>query len=491
MTSLTTLDATFELTPKLQHTFSPLLMRANHILNLSQLDLESLITHELEDNPALELDECPTCPHCGRRLINGDCATCLVGGLDHVISQRFADEYEPLAEIPVTKTPREESEFDPLTIVADAADLREQIAMAAMASLAETEQGIALLLIDALDDRGFLTCDLDEIAEMLGQSRAAVERVLQVVQEIAPPGVAARDLRECLLLQVFFLRLDGVPVPPAVEPIIESHLDDLAAKRLAKIADTLQVGIEAVEAAREFIRSQLTPHPLQARQIQTWSSPSESAFVAPDVIVTIDNDGIKVEAPNAVYERLRTNGLYRQLARAGERRPTATPANGGSEAESAATQNGEAVTHARIYMAQAQQFIWSIRQRRQTLLRVAEFVCRFQETYLRGDERALRPLTRGTVATELGVHESTVSRAVANKYVMLPSRKVIPFSDFFTPSLSVKHVIQQMIQTESSQGRPLSDAQISDRLRDQGIRIARRTVAKYRGQLHILPSTVR
>jgi RNA polymerase sigma-54 factor len=480
---MTTLESTLEMTPKLQHSFSPLLMRANHILNLSQFDLEALIAEEIDDNPALELDECPTCPHCGRRLVNGSCATCLVEAGDLVLSHRPSDDYDPF-DRPITARTREESEFDPLTVVAGAADVRDQIAMAARASLPEGEQAIAVFLIDALDDRGFLSCDLADVAAMVGRPLAAVEAVLAVIQEIAPSGVAARDLRECLLLQVRSLRLDGVAVPAAVEPVIESHLENLAAKRLSKIADALRVSLEEVEAAREFIRTQLTPHPLQARQIQSWSSPSEATYVAPDVIVTLDGEEIKVEAPNAVYDRLRTNSLYRQIARTGTAAAEASTA-----AEPAVS--GEAVAHTRAYVAQAQQFIWSIRQRRQTLLRVAEFVCRYQEAFLRGDERALRPLTRGTVAAELGVHESTVSRAVANKYVMLPSRRVVPFSDFFTPSLSVKHVIQQMIQTEANHGRPLSDAQISERLLEQGIRIARRTVAKYRGQLHILPSTVR
>lgn len=481
---MTTLDATFELSPTLQHTFSPLLMRANLILNLSQFELDSLISQELEENPALELDECPTCPHCGRRLANGPCATCLVGDRDLVVSQRVIEEYEP----PITVTRlREESDFDPLTIVAGVADVREQIAMAAVASLADAEHGIARLLIDALDDRGFLTCQLGEIATLGGWSRAAVQRVLQVIQEIAPPGVAARDLRESLLLQIRFLRQDGVAIPAHVEPIIASHLEDLAAKRMTKIAEALSIGPDEIETARAFIRVQLTPHPLQARQIQSWLAPSESAFVAPDVIVTLDGEAIKVEAPNAVYERLRTNHLYRQIADASEAGPP-----GASEAEprtaAGSAEQSDAVSHTRTYVAQARQFIWSVHQRRHTLLRVAEFACHYQEAFLRGDERALRPLTRGTVATDLGVHESTVSRAVANKYVMLPSRKVIPFADFFTPSLSAKHVIQQLIQAE---GCPLSDAQISDRLLEQGIRIARRTVAKYRAQLHILPSTIR
>ncbi|MDI3340225.1 MAG: RNA polymerase sigma-54 factor, partial [Sphaerobacter sp.] len=127
-------------------------------------------------------------------------------------------------------------------------------------------------------------------------------------------------------------------------------------------------------------------------------------------------------------------------------------------------------------------------QRRDTLYKISKCIVELQEDFLRGGVRELRPLTRAVVAQQVGVHESTVSRATANKYVMLPTRKVIPFSDFFTPSLSVKDVIKEMIEREKT---PLTDRRICELLSKQGIRIARRTVAKYRAELGILPSTMR
>src|SRR5688500_13352076 len=151
----------------------------------------------------------------------------------------------------------------------------------------------------------------------------------------------------------------------------------------------------------------------------------------------------------------------------------------------------ETVSHAKAQVARAQQFIWAVRQRKQTLLRVAEYVCAYQEAYIRGDARGLRPLTRSEVANALGVHESTCSRAVAGKFIMLPSRKVIPMSDLFAASLSIKRVIQRLIRGGCATGAILSHAQSSDRLLGRRIRLARRTVAKYRSQTHILPSTIR
>ena len=132
--------------------------------------------------------------------------------------------------------------------------------------------------------------------------------------------------------------------------------------------------------------------------------------------------------------------------------------------------------------------IANINQRGQTVHKITKCLVDKQQDFLEKGVRHLKPLSRAAVATELGVHESTVSRATASKYVMLPDGEVIPFSHFFTPSLSIKDVIKELIEKE---GQPLTDAQIAERLRERGIHIARRTVAKYRMQLDILPSSLR
>jgi RNA polymerase sigma-54 factor len=144
--------------------------------------------------------------------------------------------------------------------------------------------------------------------------------------------------------------------------------------------------------------------------------------------------------------------------------------------------------HIQQYVARAKLFMSNINQRRETMMRIARVLVEVQEDFLRHGVRHLRPLTRAQVAERTGLHESTVSRATAGKYVMLPNRMVIPFSDFFTASLSIKDVMKEIIVRE---GRPLTDREIVSLLRDEGIRVARRTVAKYRSQLGILPSTLR
>lgn len=469
-------------TVELQHGFSPLLMQANHILSLSQADLEMAVSEAIEENPALELEDCVVCPVCGRRTGGEPCATCRTAPNETTVAAR-PDESLPRFDQEYRSSGSADPDFDPMSFIASATDIREQILESAIASLDDAEeQAIALVLIDAIDDRGFLTLDLAEIAAQVGAEEETVERVLATIQEIAPPGVGARSLRECLLLQVEYLRAEGTDVPATVQAVIEEHLEELGGKRISRIAKALGVDPEEVEAAQAFIRDQLTPHPLQSQQAATWTAPSSGGHVVPDVVVTLEGDKLWIEVPNAIYDRLHTDAFYRAIAK-----PDQNPA---PEAAAAAADQ-EAVSHAKAQVARAQQFIWAVRQRRQTLLRVAEYVCAYQEAYVRGNARGLRPLTRSEVANALGVHESTCSRAVAGKFIMLPSRKVIPMSDLFAASLSVKHVIQQIIDDEAANGGALSDAQISERLLDHGIRIARRTVAKYRSQMHILPSTVR
>lgn len=472
-----TMTTGMEQAAELHQGFSPLLMQANFILSLSQTELEATINDALEENPALELDDCPVCPVCGRRTNGETCVSCRLQAADATISHR-TDDAPPRSDAEYRPTSSADPDFDPMTFIANAMDVREQILESVLATLSDPAQrAMAFIIVDALDDRGFLTLGLDEIAEQVGVEPEAVEQVLAVVQDVAPPGAAARSLRESLLLQAQFLRREGHSVPALVEPVLQNHLEALGAKRLTRIARDLNASIDEIEVAHAFIREQLTPHPLQSQQSTTWTSPSSGGHVVPDVVVSLEGGKLCVEVPNAIYDRLQTEAFYRAVAK---------PAG-----DTPVTPDQEAISHARTQVSRAQQFIWAVRQRRQTLMRVAEYVCEYQEAYIQGDARGLRPLTRSEVANALGVHESTCSRAVAGKFVMLPSRKVIPMSDLFAASLSIKHVIQQIINEEASAGRALSDAQISDRLLDHGIRIARRTVAKYRSQMHILPSTIR
>lgn len=488
-----TMEAGFDLSPEMRQWVSPSLIEANYILSLSQQELQNVIEQELLANPALELDDRSVCPACGTMLEGPWCPTCRTEPSPSLesTSQEY-DESETRISSVATEA---DDEFDPLSIVATRVDPRETILSDARTVLDPEEHRIAAYLIDAFDDRGFVNDDLSQLSQELGSTVEHVEEVLEVIQDISPIGVGSRSLAECLHLQTRYLEATGEDVPPHVGYLIDHHLDDLGAHKFGKLARQLVVSVDVIEAARDFIRDRLNPHPLQNQQARSWGSPTDSPLVSPDVIIKIDNGDVLVEVIDSRYNYLRLNGMYSELL------ARIAPKNGDKQADKSSERerptdtdeplSGDDRDHVRQFANRARLFISNIDQRCQTLLKISRSVCEFQEEFLRGGVRDLKPLTRAVVAQQVGVHESTVSRATANKFVMLPSHKVIPYSDFFRPSLSTKDVIKEIIEGGEAQGHAITDREICDILLDDGIRIARRTVAKYRAELGILPSTMR
>jgi RNA polymerase sigma-54 factor len=196
----------------------------------------------------------------------------------------------------------------------------------------------------------------------------------------------------------------------------------------------------------------------------------------PDVIISLSEDGQKLEVEVIESRRfgLSVNTMYQQLLAQAQLQKGAV--------------SDEEREHIQHYVSRAKMFIANINQRRQTMHKITNFLVEYQEDFLKNGIRHLKPLTRAMLAEQTNIHESTVSRATAAKYVMLPSGQVIPFSNFFTASLGVKDIIKDMIAGEE---RPLTDQEIAAKLREYGYSVARRTVAKYRDQLDILPSSLR
>jgi len=460
---------------------SPVLIEANQVLLLSRAELQAAMRAEIMKNPALELDfDSPTgdetrqCPICGEALHNGWCAMC------HSRPQEapLRESYEEYADQWYTASPRrndgDDDAYDPFTAVASEEDLRRQWLADAGTMLPEDQIRIAAFLIVHINERGILDTTLAETALACECDDEMALDVLQVVQSIVPVGVAARDYRESFLLQLRGLREGGMVIPETVEQIIAEHLSDLAAGRFAHIAGTLGVATETVESARAFIRSHLTPHPLQNPSTRAGRKTSATGFLTPDVLIREDADGDLIAfVPESGSNRLRINETYSAIA---------------SDRGMLAGLSEHEREHIRESVARARLFLHGVRQRGAMLQQVAQYVVSEQEDFLRYGVRELKPLTRAAVAQALGVHESTVSRATANKYVLLPERRVIPFSDFFTASLGVKDVIKELVDREE---HPLTDDEICDKLKELGIQIARRTVAKYRGELGLLPSTMR
>lgn len=506
------MEAGYEYGQEMRQWVSPSLIEANYILSLSQQELQAVIEAEMGQNPALELDDRPTCPICGSVLEGRFCPVCRTEQ-DTPENPDELDSMSDFDELPLapSATREEDPDFDPMTLVASGESVIDQIHADARVSLDEHEHPIAAFIIESLDERGFLTMSIEETAEALGTTPEKVTSIIEVIQDVAPVGVGARDLRECLLLQLDYLERNGTQIPEHTREVIDRFLSEFGQHKFGQISRALGISGEDLEVIRDFIRGHLNPFPLQSDQAKSWRSPTDSRFVAPDVIIDIRDGEICVEVIDNKFFHLRTNALYDQLAgefsrkkgqktlkeRLAARNASQDDNDGAGEerieidASTLAETTADDKQHVRQYTNRAKTFMMNIQQRRDTLLRISETIVEFQENFLRGGVRELRPLTRALVAQQVGVHESTVSRATANKYVMLPNRKVIPFSDFFTPSLSTKDIIQEIIEREAQKGEPLTDRKICDLLLDEGIRIARRTVAKYRAELGILPSTMR
>jgi RNA polymerase sigma-54 factor len=454
-----------QMAPQMQMKASPALIALNNMLILSTLELQQMIQQELEENPALELSESQEdlCQRCGRPFSGTTCMHCLQEDLRTMEAER--DHYTG---------PTEDEEFDPLMLVAAPPSLGETLLRDLRASLAHEDHFIGEYLIGSLDDQGYLEGSLEDIAATLSIDVERVERVLMKLQDVGPVGVGARDVPECLLLQLRRLEQEGV-THPYVEHIIREHWVDLGEHRYGAIAQALSISYDQVVEARDFIRKYLRPYPLERGNSDGTLSPTQTTYLTPDVIIREEEGRLVAEVVESQRYFLRLNPLYQELARQAVR---------GNEAGV----TSEEKDHLTQFVGRAQLFLTNLRQRRETIRRIANYLIERQEQFLRHGVRYLEPLTRAEVAAAIGVHESTVSRATANKHVQLPSHEVIPFSHFFTASLSVKDVLLELVNKED---RPLTDQELVEMLRQRGFDVARRTVAKYRNQLKILPSTLR
>jgi len=458
---------------------SPQLVAANHILALSSVELQQLINKELEENPALEMEETATCPVCGRPLSQSNvCLNCQP--IEQFKPADRSDYFDDHAiwQHPSSAGPDDE-EFDPTTRIPAQMSLAEHLTLSLQAQLPAEDAPIIEYLVGNLDDDGYLRCSVDEVCRLFAVDPERVERAIRHLQAMEPVGVGARDLRECLLIQLAYIEAQGCHQPYAY-PIIDRYLTALSEHKYGQIAAALGTTTDVVHMVGEFIKKNLNPYPARGYLGANLAPSGEQANrILPDVIISrreLAEGGhvYEIEVVESKRFFLHVNTAYSQLA-----------------AEMNSHQSllsEEERHHIQQYVARAKLFIANINQRRQTLFKITRSLVELQTEFLDKGIRYLRPLTRARVAAELGMHESTVSRATASKYVMLPDGKVIPFSNFFIANLSIKDVIKELIANETV---PLTDQELADILTGQGIQVARRTVAKYREQLGILPSSLR
>ena len=349
--------------------------------------------------------------------------------------------------------------------------LREHLAWQAdLAGFSESEADIAAHLIDAVDDRGYLADwpTVEARLQELDHDGDAITSVLGTVQRFDPAGVCARSLSECLHIQ-----LDGLNAGPVVDLaklIADEHLDALARNDMRALSRALRQPVDVITESADLIRS-LQPHP------GADFTDHEAEYVAPEVFVTKKNGRWSVSLNPDITPKLRINTEYLGLVKRADQ----------SEDQQCMKQ----------HLQEARYFLNSLKSRNETLLRVAQCIIEQQRAFLEYGEEAMKPLVLRDVAEQLGVHESTVSRETSSKYMHTP-RGLFELKYFFSSHVStveggqcsataIQAMIRRMIKEEPPE-KPLSDSRIAKLLLEDGIQVARRTVAKYREAMDLPPS---
>jgi len=458
----------------LSQRIDPKLILANTILQLSQLELQQAVEQELVENPALEVPEDDPCDGC--EMPKALCIDCSFHKQAVTAEDVDLSVYE--FELPVDFTGDPDSDGDFIANIEAEVTLQDHLRTLVRAVVPDGQNGIADYLVSNIDDSGYLGCSTSEAALALGVSEDEVEAVLSLIQTLDPSGIGARDLRECLRLQLEHLQEDGQGNAVALA-IVRDHWPDVVAKRVGRLARRLRVTQKEVMAALEFIKHRLNPYPGSAFRNPWTSKPNDlSGIIRPDVIVRRTQSGYEIEVVQNEQYLLAINSRYKQAYQElkGGR------GKGYSEDER---------KHIVEFVERADLFIRNLNQRRRTLRMITKAIVEYQQGYLETTSKAfLRPLTRTKLARALKMHESTVSRATSGKYVQLPSQEIVAFNLFFDGSVSVKDLIGDLIANEDH-GSPLSDQAIAEILQQRGVAVARRTVVKYREAQKILSSRQR
>lgn len=483
---------------------TPQLQQSIRLLQLSTLELHQEVEQMLEQNPFLEVEEeagdAPLAAALPERASPTETADADAGDggeapeVATVDSVEFGateredwengterDDFDGIRETPSPRNGAlDDDEMDPIDRASPGVSLQEHLRRQVLGMrLAPEDAAAVMVLIDSLDDDGYLVDALEDIAERLaGDDALAREELLdrlqcalRWLQSLEPTGVGARDLAECLCLQL--QTLPRSPAQAVALRICQHHLEALARRDLKKLTAATGADEDTVKQAQALIVS-LEPKPGRP------FSRAEANIVVPDVIVQKAGRQWKVVLNPDVMPRLRINDLYAQALkqqRSGE----------GGQALSARLQ-------------EARWFMKNIQQRFETIQRVAQAIVERQKSFFTHGEIAMKPLVLREIADELGLHESTISRVTTAKYMATPFG-TFELKYFFGSSLNteaggnasstaVRALIKQLVAAEDPT-KPLSDSQISQMLGEQGIQVARRTVAKYREALKIAPANLR
>ncbi len=461
------------------------LQQALKLLQVPTLELAQILRNELQANPLLEEVDSeeeseeereqepePEAESRAEEAAEPDDAAITVEGNEAKIDwdEYFRDGFRN-AVIDQGQDEDDQIERPPVYVPSGQEHLRDQLVLAVDDPL---QRQIGEYIIGCLNGDGFLAAPLAEIAAYFEIEEAAVEQVLRIIQGFDPPGVAARDLPECLLLQLAARgQADGLEAE-----LIRNHFEALKNRKFADIARAMKITPQEVQSLAVAI-GELDPRPGLSAEVEG------ARAIVPDLVVEKvdqESDSFVIYLNDGSLPRLRISRAYDHAL------------------QDPAARQDDAATFIDEKRRYAEWIIKTIEQRRRTMIRVMEAIVAEQREFFERGAIALRPLTLQQVAVAIGMHESTVSRVTRQKYVQTP-RGVFPLKYFFSAGLdtdegdevaakAVKLMIEEIVAAEDTR-RPLSDKKIADLLGERGLRIARRTVAKYREQLGILNARMR
>ena len=444
------------------------------LLELNTLELHQKIDAELARNPALELIDELRCPSCGRILRpNLPCPHCSAqqpGSPDQPIVFLSArqDFYQPsgsmggMDELPQTDYPAKKE------------GLPEHILRQIGPELPDEDRQLAIHILTSLDKDGLLKTSLTEFALYHHVPRSRVERIIKQIQRAEPMGVGSASPQEAMLAQLEVLG-EARHAPATVEKAIRAGLEMLSPHRSAELGRLIGVPPSQARAIVRFIADNLNPYPARAYWGESSQigavDPDNPVYHLPDIIISradeTENTALIVEIAMPFYGTLRVNPLFKEAI---QQAPPDKADLWQTDLENAAL------------------LVKCIQQRNHTIVRLMQRLVVIQRQFILHGETSLRPLTRAEMAFQLQVHESTMSRAVSDKAIQLPNKRIIPLAMFFDRSLHVRTVLKQIIAQETS---PMSDAHLAKILSTEGYPVARRTVAKYRSMEGILPAHLR
>ncbi len=441
------------------------------LLSLTAEELSQKIESELASNPALEMLEERRCPTCHRLLSeHGKCPFCSLP--TNLNSEEPVVFLSPREEF-VSKKDYVDTTLEVEPFAPEVEELPAYVLKQIAPDLDPSQRSLAAYLLTHLDEDGLLTTTLLEVSRYTHVPISEIEKVKALIQRADPVGVGSSNPQEALLVQLEVLRENTNTVPDIAERCIREGMDQLSHHQYSELAHKFEVPVKQITQAAQFIGENLYPFPARAHwgDVRQPAHEETQVYHQPDILINYLNEDpskpLIVEIIMPISGTLQVNPMFKQAIK--EASEDTKPELKGD-------------------LEKASLFVKCLQQRNHTMERLLVRVVSLQRDFILHGEKYLRPVTRAQISREMEVHESTISRAVANKAVQMPNKRIIPLAEFFDRSLNVRSVLKEIIENEA---KPYSDSDLVDLLSERGFEVARRTVAKYRAIEGILPAHLR